>query len=120
MGLVASLSPRAPRRPCEGHVPAPTGDTPDSAAVFPGDLPAEPSKMIASTSHPDLLGGWDAWAEAPAPAPAAEGTARGVTGTPAPRRGGDRSSAPGALWPGLLPLSRVAPCGSCGCSFGLF
>ncbi|XP_004432258.1 PREDICTED: cyclin-G-associated kinase [Ceratotherium simum simum] len=38
-----------------------------------GDLPAEPSKMAASTSHPDLLGGWDAWAEAPAPAPATEG-----------------------------------------------
>ncbi|XP_058402474.1 cyclin-G-associated kinase isoform X3 [Diceros bicornis minor] len=38
-----------------------------------GDLPADPSKMAASTSHPDLLGGWDAWAEAPAPAPATEG-----------------------------------------------
>lgn len=31
--------------------------------------------MSASASHPDLLGGWDSWAEAPAPAPATEGTA---------------------------------------------
>ncbi|XP_047422304.1 cyclin-G-associated kinase isoform X2 [Sciurus carolinensis] len=42
-----------------------------------GGLPAEPSKVTASSSHPDLLGGWDAWAEAavpgPAPTPAAEG-----------------------------------------------
>lgn len=36
--------------------------------------------MAASTSHPDLLGGWDAWAEAPAPTPATEGK------TPAPWR----------------------------------
>lgn len=36
--------------------------------------------MTASTSHPDLLGGWEAWAEAPAPAAAAEGT------SPAPWR----------------------------------
>ncbi|XP_065733373.1 cyclin-G-associated kinase [Phocoena phocoena] len=49
-----------------------------------GDLPAEPSKMIASTSHPDLLGGWDAWAEAPAPAPAAEGPFVSPGGQPAP------------------------------------
>ncbi|XP_025742697.1 cyclin-G-associated kinase isoform X3 [Callorhinus ursinus] len=38
-----------------------------------GDLPVEPGKMTASTSHPDLLGGWEAWAEVPAPTPAAEG-----------------------------------------------
>ncbi|XP_068399725.1 cyclin-G-associated kinase isoform X1 [Eschrichtius robustus] len=49
-----------------------------------GDLPAEPSKMTASTSHPDLLGGWDAWAEAPAPAPAAEGPFVSPGGQPAP------------------------------------
>ncbi|ELW69765.1 Cyclin-G-associated kinase [Tupaia chinensis] len=35
-----------------------------------GDLPAEPSKMTASSSHPDLLGGWDAWAETAVPGPA--------------------------------------------------
>uniref|UniRef100_A0A8C0D2G7 Cyclin-G-associated kinase n=1 Tax=Balaenoptera musculus TaxID=9771 RepID=A0A8C0D2G7_BALMU len=49
-----------------------------------GDLPAEPSKMTASTSHPDLLGGWDAWAEAPAAAPAAEGPFVSPRGQPAP------------------------------------
>ncbi|XP_059963434.1 cyclin-G-associated kinase isoform X3 [Mesoplodon densirostris] len=49
-----------------------------------GDLPAEPSKMAASTSHPDLLGGWDAWAEAPAPVPAAEGPFISPGGQPAP------------------------------------
>ncbi|XP_045690127.1 cyclin-G-associated kinase isoform X3 [Phyllostomus hastatus] len=36
-----------------------------------GDVPAEPSRVTASASHPDLLGGWAAWADAPAPAPAA-------------------------------------------------
>uniref|UniRef100_A0A8D0P188 Cyclin-G-associated kinase n=1 Tax=Sus scrofa TaxID=9823 RepID=A0A8D0P188_PIG len=41
-----------------------------------GDLPTEPSRVTASTSHPDLLGGWDAWAEASAPTSATEGTAR--------------------------------------------
>ncbi|XP_016050673.1 cyclin-G-associated kinase isoform X2 [Erinaceus europaeus] len=30
-----------------------------------GDLPAESGKMTASASHPDLLGTWDTWAEAP-------------------------------------------------------
>ncbi|KAM7159405.1 cyclin-G-associated kinase isoform 1-T1 [Molossus nigricans] len=38
-----------------------------------GGASEEPSKMTASASHPDLLGGWDTWAEAPAPTPAAEG-----------------------------------------------
>ncbi|XP_021507491.2 cyclin-G-associated kinase isoform X1 [Meriones unguiculatus] len=35
-----------------------------------GDLPAEPSKVIASSSHPDLLGGWDTWADTAVPEPA--------------------------------------------------
>uniref|UniRef100_A0A452THZ9 Cyclin G associated kinase n=1 Tax=Ursus maritimus TaxID=29073 RepID=A0A452THZ9_URSMA len=61
----------------------PQGDTPDGAAVFPGDLPAEPGKMTASSSHPDLLGGWEAWAEAPAPVPAAEGPFFSPGGQPA-------------------------------------
>uniref|UniRef100_A0A2K6C4R3 Cyclin G associated kinase n=1 Tax=Macaca nemestrina TaxID=9545 RepID=A0A2K6C4R3_MACNE len=42
-----------------------------------GDLPGEPSKMTASSSNPDLLGGWAAWTEtaasAVAPTPATEG-----------------------------------------------
>ncbi|XP_006893653.1 PREDICTED: cyclin-G-associated kinase isoform X2 [Elephantulus edwardii] len=42
-----------------------------------GDLPGEPSRVAASSSQPDLLGGWDTWAEAaastPTPKPAAEG-----------------------------------------------
>uniref|UniRef100_A0A8B9YDL0 Cyclin-G-associated kinase n=1 Tax=Bos mutus grunniens TaxID=30521 RepID=A0A8B9YDL0_BOSMU len=49
-----------------------------------GDLPAEPSKMTASASHPDLLGAWDAWAEAPAPALAADGTFFSPGDQPAP------------------------------------
>ncbi|XP_034528140.1 LOW QUALITY PROTEIN: cyclin-G-associated kinase [Ailuropoda melanoleuca] len=48
-----------------------------------GDLPAEPGKMTASSSHPDLLGGWEAWAEAPAPVPAAEGPFFSPGGQPA-------------------------------------
>ncbi|XP_036056419.1 cyclin-G-associated kinase isoform X7 [Onychomys torridus] len=35
-----------------------------------GDLSAEPNKVIASSSHPDLLGGWDTWAETAMPGPA--------------------------------------------------
>ncbi|XP_054564782.1 cyclin-G-associated kinase [Eptesicus fuscus] len=49
-----------------------------------GDAPAEPSRMSASASHPDLLGGWDSWAEAPAPAPATEGPFFPPGGPPAP------------------------------------
>ena len=67
------------------------GDAPDSVAIFPGDIPAEPSKMTASASHPDLLGGWEAWAEAPAPAPASEGTSPALW-RPVLRR------APARLW----------------------
>ncbi|XP_044768994.1 cyclin-G-associated kinase isoform X4 [Neomonachus schauinslandi] len=64
----ASLSSQSPPR--EGPAAA-------------GDLPAEPGKMAASTSHPDLLGGWEAWAEVPAPAPAAEGPFFSPGGQPA-------------------------------------
>ncbi|XP_055445296.1 cyclin-G-associated kinase isoform X3 [Bubalus kerabau] len=49
-----------------------------------GDLPAEPSKMTASASHPDLLGAWDAWAEAPAPTLAADGAFFSPGDQPAP------------------------------------
>ncbi|XP_051026526.1 cyclin-G-associated kinase [Acomys russatus] len=53
-----------------------------------GDLPAEPSKVIASSSHPDLLGGWDTWAETSVPGPtsipAPEGTLLSSAGHPAP------------------------------------
>lgn len=58
----------------------PTAETPNvlsSGSFFPGDLPGEPSKMTASSSNPDLLGGWAAWTEtaasAVAPTPATEG-----------------------------------------------
>ncbi|KAL4842281.1 hypothetical protein H8958_004892 [Nasalis larvatus] len=53
-----------------------------------GDLPGEPSKMTASSSNPDLLGGWAAWTEtaasAVAPAPATEGPLFSPGGQPAP------------------------------------
>ncbi|XP_032488328.1 cyclin-G-associated kinase isoform X3 [Phocoena sinus] len=88
-----------------------------------GDLPAEPSKMIASTSHPDLLGGWDAWAEAPAPAPAAEGSPAAPTpggfgpkAVPPPKASGSwqmsRPPAQGAPWPPQAkptPIASVQP-----------
>ena len=67
----ASLSP-GPESPCEAVCPPCRGHS-ESAAVLPGDLPSEPSKMTASASHPDLLGAWDTWAEAPAPTLAADG-----------------------------------------------
>ncbi|XP_052591714.1 cyclin-G-associated kinase isoform X5 [Peromyscus californicus insignis] len=35
-----------------------------------GDLSAEPNKVISSSSHPDLLGGWDTWADTAMPGPA--------------------------------------------------
>ncbi|OWK13656.1 GAK, partial [Cervus elaphus hippelaphus] len=49
-----------------------------------GDLPSEPSKMTASASHPDLLGAWDTWAEAPAPTLAADGPFFSPGDQPAP------------------------------------
>ncbi|XP_012974068.1 cyclin-G-associated kinase isoform X3 [Mesocricetus auratus] len=52
-----------------------------------GDLSAEP-KVIASSSHPDLLGGWDTWAEPAVPGsasmPAPEGTLFSSGSHPAP------------------------------------
>ncbi|XP_046512108.1 cyclin-G-associated kinase isoform X1 [Equus quagga] len=64
------------------HSAPPPACSPDFLHL--GDLPAEPGKMAASTSHPDLLGGWDAWAEAPAPTPATEGPLLAPGGQPAP------------------------------------
>ncbi|XP_073898889.1 cyclin-G-associated kinase isoform X3 [Castor canadensis] len=53
-----------------------------------GDLPAEPSKVTTSSSQPDLLGGWDTWAEAavpgPAPTPSTEGALFSPGGQPTP------------------------------------
>ncbi|XP_004847541.1 cyclin-G-associated kinase isoform X5 [Heterocephalus glaber] len=47
---------------------------PSCTAFLPlGDLPAEPGQVTASSSHLDLLGGWDAWAEAAVPGPASGG-----------------------------------------------
>ncbi|KAM9237836.1 cyclin-G-associated kinase isoform 1-T1 [Dugong dugon] len=56
-----------------------------------GDLPAEPSRMTASSSHPDLLGGWDAWAKAAASAPAPKPTTEG----PLFSSGGQPAAPPG-------------------------
>nr|XP_045017415.1 cyclin-G-associated kinase isoform X3 [Jaculus jaculus] len=64
----------SPAFPSTHSAPPPSCNT---AFLHLGDLSAEPSKVVASSSHPDLLGGWDAWAEATvpgmAPTPAAEG-----------------------------------------------
>lgn len=57
---------KATARPTRGHA---------NRCSLPGDVLAESSKMTASASHPDLLGGWDTWEEAQAPTPAPEGTA---------------------------------------------
>lgn len=67
--------------PSTHSAPPPTSST---DFLHLGDLPAEPSKMTASASHPDLLGGWEAWAEAPAPAPTGEGPFFSPGGQPAP------------------------------------
>uniref|UniRef100_A0A8V0YJ33 Cyclin-G-associated kinase n=1 Tax=Gallus gallus TaxID=9031 RepID=A0A8V0YJ33_CHICK len=37
-----------------------------AAAASSGNLTSEPPKMSSSTSHPDLLGGWDSWADSSA------------------------------------------------------
>ncbi|XP_013206374.1 cyclin-G-associated kinase isoform X2 [Microtus ochrogaster] len=63
---------------------------PSSSTTFLhlGDLKAEPNKVIASSSHPDLLGGWDTWAETAMPGPASmpvpEGPLFSSGGHPAP------------------------------------
>lgn len=69
---VAHLSPQPPGGPVKATACPPPG-THRWCCSLPGGAPEEPSKMTASASHPDLLGGWDTWAEAPAPTPAAEG-----------------------------------------------
>lgn len=35
---------------------------------FLGNLTPEPAKITSSASHPDLLGGWDSWADSSAAA----------------------------------------------------
>lgn len=50
--------------------------------LLPGDLSAEPNKVIASSSHPDLLGGWDTWAETAMPGPASMPAPEGMTTGP--------------------------------------
>lgn len=71
--------------PSTHSAPPPSCST---AFLHLGDLPAEPSKVIASSSHPDLLRGWDTWAEAATPGPASisvpEGTLFSSAGQPAP------------------------------------
>ncbi|XP_054341893.1 cyclin-G-associated kinase isoform X13 [Pongo pygmaeus] len=79
-----------------------------------GNLPGEPSKMTASSSNPDLLGGWAAWTEtaasAVAPTPATEGSPAGfppggfVPKTATTPKGSSswqtsRPPAQGASWP---------------------
>ncbi|XP_063519527.1 cyclin-G-associated kinase isoform X15 [Pongo pygmaeus] len=62
--------------------------TPRGGPPAVGNLPGEPSKMTASSSNPDLLGGWAAWTEtaasAVAPTPATEGPLFSPGGQPAP------------------------------------
>ncbi|NP_112292.1 cyclin-G-associated kinase [Rattus norvegicus] len=71
--------------PSTHSAPPPSCST---AFLHLGDLPAEPNKVIASSSHPDLLGGWDTWAETALPGPASmpvpEGTLFSSAGHPAP------------------------------------
>uniref|UniRef100_A0A8C8EF00 Cyclin-G-associated kinase n=1 Tax=Otus sunia TaxID=257818 RepID=A0A8C8EF00_9STRI len=51
------------------HCPAATQGTSSAAAMSSdfffsvGNLTPEPPKISSSTSHPDLLGGWDSWAD---------------------------------------------------------
>ncbi|XP_021017436.1 cyclin-G-associated kinase isoform X2 [Mus caroli] len=71
--------------PSTHSAPPPSCST---AFLHLGDLPAEPSKVIASSSQPDLLGGWDTWADTATPGPASipvpEGTLFSSAGHPAP------------------------------------
>lgn len=67
-----------------------------------GSLPAEPSKVTASSSHPDLLGGWDAWAEAAVPTPAPMSAAEGK-----------------ATWPGLQGTHPASGTGRVRCAYRL-
>ncbi|XP_037979616.1 cyclin-G-associated kinase isoform X3 [Motacilla alba alba] len=43
--------------------PAATQGSSSAAAVSSGNLTPEPPKISSSTSHPDLLSGWDSWAD---------------------------------------------------------
>lgn len=77
--------------------------------LLAGNLPAEPSKVTASSSHQDLLGGWDAWAEAAVPELASEGR------VPAQFMTGDgttfqRSCCPPCM---LVPGGVLGDCGCC-------
>uniref|UniRef100_A0A2I3TPA9 Cyclin G associated kinase n=1 Tax=Pan troglodytes TaxID=9598 RepID=A0A2I3TPA9_PANTR len=89
-----------------------------------GDLPGEPSKMTASSSNPDLLGGWAAWTEtaasAVAPTPATEGMATTHQGQVAPHGQPDAefpisvsTGSPAGFPPGgFIPKTATTPKGS--------
>ncbi|KAM4854644.1 cyclin-G-associated kinase isoform 1-T1 [Thomomys bottae] len=70
----STVSSALPAFPSTHSAPPPACST---AFLHVGDRPSEPSKVTASSSHPDLLGGWETWAEAtvprPSPTPAPEG-----------------------------------------------
>ncbi|XP_053433823.1 cyclin-G-associated kinase isoform X3 [Nycticebus coucang] len=82
------LGSEAPLLLASPAAPQSVSSTPRGEPPAPGDLPVEPGKMTASSSQPDLLGGWSTWAEAtapgPAPTPATEGPVFSSGGQPAP------------------------------------
>ncbi|XP_029333048.1 cyclin-G-associated kinase isoform X3 [Mus caroli] len=67
--------------PSTHSAPPPSCST---AFLHLGDLPAEPSKVIASSSQPDLLGGWDTWADTATPGPASIPVPEGHPAPPGP------------------------------------
>ncbi|XP_048220029.1 cyclin-G-associated kinase isoform X2 [Perognathus longimembris pacificus] len=81
----STVASALPAFPSTHSAPPPACST---AFLHLGDHPSEPSKVTASSSHPDLLGGWEAWAEAavprPGPTPAPEGALFSPGGQPAP------------------------------------
>ncbi|KAM7326671.1 hypothetical protein ACRRTK_015149 [Alexandromys fortis] len=88
---------------------------PSSSTTFLhlGDLKAEPNKVIASSSHPDLLGGWDTWAETAMPGPASMPVPEGAFATTSasiPKSSSSwqtsRPTAPGTSW---TPQAKPAP-----------
>lgn len=97
--------------PCTSSAPPPSC----TAAFLPlGDLPTEPRAVTASSSHPDLLGTWDTWAEAAVPGPASEGPlfppgAQPATAGPQPSQTKSQSLDPFADLGDLRDLSSGLP-----------
>nr|XP_058157910.1 cyclin-G-associated kinase isoform X2 [Dasypus novemcinctus] len=104
------LHPSAPAAaPPSAHSAPPPSASADFLHL--GASPAGPGKTAPSASHPDLLGGWDVWAEPPAPRPAPAPTGEGPPAAPPGPTAPSGPAASQAKAPSLDPFADLGDLG---------